>query len=485
MNVKAQNLARPPLIPKEIREKTKHCFECGICTASCPMVELLSVDYNPRSLLQKVLTEPERTLEEDALWLCAWCYKCYKRCPQGLKPPEIFQMLKNEAAKRGTLNGFKKAVSVIEKKVPFPVICWYTCFHPERAELNDEKLTEALDKIVRRRMQAKKKEGTASREEKVAIIGSGPSGLTAAYDLAELGYSVTVLEALPRAGGMLRKSMPEYRLPRKALDEEIQRLEDSGVEIRTNTKIGKDVGFDELWSEGYKAVFVAVGAHKSRKLGIDGEELNGVVDALDFLWKANIQQKGGLGKRVGVIGGGNVAVDAARTALCQGAREAVIFYRRSNEEMPANPWEVMEAEKEGVKIEFLVAPRRVLGEEGKVVGLECVKMKLGEPDETGRRAPEPIEGSEFTVELDTVIVAVGETVEAGFLPREVEVDRSNSIVVNPITMETSMDGVFAGGDAVTGPATVMEAILAGKRAAFSIDQYLTAKQEKEEDTSGD
>ena len=148
----------PTLIPKDIREKTKYCFECGICTASCPMAELLSTHYNPRSLLQKVLTEPERTLNENRLWLCAWCYKCYKRCPQGLKPPEIFQLLKNEAAKRGLSNGFKEAVAIIEKNVPFPVICWYTCFHPERAELDDEKITEALEKLVTQRIQTKKKE---------------------------------------------------------------------------------------------------------------------------------------------------------------------------------------------------------------------------------------------------------------------------------------------------------------------------------------
>ncbi|MCK4477257.1 FAD-dependent oxidoreductase [Candidatus Bathyarchaeota archaeon] len=476
---------KPMLIPKEIREKTKYCFECGICTASCPMVELLSTHYNPRSLLQKVLTEPEKTLNDNRLWLCAWCYKCYKRCPQGLKLPEIFQLLKSEAAKRGLSNGFEEAVAIIEENVPFPVICWYTCFHPERAEVGDEKITEALEKLAAQRMQAKKKETATGHKGKVAIIGSGPAGLTAACELAEKGYSATIFEALPEAGGMLRKSMPEYRLPRKALESEIQCLKDLGVEIRTNTRIGKDISFDELWRDGYKAVFVGVGAHKSRKLGIEGEELEGVIDALGFLWKVNMQQKVSLGKKVGVIGGGNVAVDAARTALRQGAKEVVILYRRSREEMPANPWGVMEAEKESVKIEFLVAPKRILKKEGRAEGLECIKMKLGELDETGRKKPMPIEGSEFSLELDTIIVAIGETTETTFLPKEVEVDRGNRILVNPITMETSMTGVFAGGDTVTGPATVIEAILAGKRAACSINQYLTEIEEKEERNRGD
>jgi len=471
---------KPTLIPKEISEKAKYCFECGICTASCPMAELLPTHYNPRSLLQKVFTEPEITLREDRLWLCAWCYECYKRCPQGLKPPEIFQLLKNEATKRGLFNGFKEAFSLIEENVPFPVICWYTCFHPERAEAGDEKIADAREKLIARRIQTKQKEIHATHKEKVAIIGSGPAGLTAACELAEKGYLVTIFEALPEAGGMLRKGMPEYRMPRKTLESEIQRLKDLGVEIKTNTTIGEDVSFDELWRDGYKAMFVAVGAHKSRKLGIEGEELGAVVEALEFLWKVNMQQKISLGKKVGVIGGGNVAVDAARTALRHGAEEVVIFYRRSREEMPANPWEVMEAEKEGVKIKFLVAPLKILEKEGKAAGLECVKMKLEEPDETGRKKPIPIEGSEFLLELDMVIVAIGETTETAFLHEKVEVDKGNRILVNPITMETSMAGVFAGGDAVTGPATVIGAVLAGKRAAYSITQYLAKIKEKKE-----
>jgi NADPH-dependent glutamate synthase beta subunit-like oxidoreductase len=448
------------------------------------MAELLLTHYNPRSLLQKVLTEPEKVLKESSLWLCAWCYKCYKRCPQGLKPPEILQILKSEAAKREFYDGFEEAVSIIEKEVPFPLLCWYTCFHPERAEMSNEKIADAMERLAKKHIKGKMGGATTSHKEKVAIIGSGPAGLTAACELVQKGYPVTVFEALPEVGGMLRKSMPEYRLPTKILDSEIQFLRDLSVEMRTNTKIGKDIELDELWRDGYKALFVAVGAHKSRKLGIEGEELEKVIDALDFLWKVKTQQKVSLGKKVAVVGGGNVAVDAARTALRQEAKEVVILYRRSREEMPANPWEVKEAENEGVKIEFLVAPKKVLEKDGKAVGLECVKMELGEPDETGRKRPMPIEGSEFSLKLDTIIVAIGETTETSFLPKEVELDRGNRILVNPVTMETSMTGVFAGGDTVTGPATVIEAILAGKRAACSIDQYLTGIKEKEESSRG-
>lgn len=473
------------LIPREIREKAKYCFECGICTAICPMAELLSTHYNPRSLLQKVLTEPEKTLNEERLWLCAWCYKCYERCPQGLKPPEIFQLLKGEAAKHRLFKGFNEAVSTIEKYVPFPLICWYTCFHPERAEISNEEIDYALNKITVRHLQTTEKERNVVHKEKVAVIGSGPAGLTATYELARKGYSVTIFEALSQAGGMLRKSMPEYRLPREALEREIQLLKDLDVEIRTNTKIGEQVGFNEIWQQGYKAIFVAVGAHRSRELEIKGGELEGVVNALDFLWKVKMQQKVSLGKKVGVIGGGNVAVDAARTALRQGAEEAIILYRRTRDEMPANSWETAEAEREGVKIEFLVGPKAILGKGGKVTGLECFKTELGELDKTGRKRPMPIEGSKSSLQLDTVIVAIGETTEADFLPEKAELAKDNKILVNPITMETSVRGVFAGGDAVTGPATVIEAIVAGKRAACSIDRYLTEIRETEETHDGD
>ncbi|MCW4052036.1 MAG: FAD-dependent oxidoreductase [Candidatus Bathyarchaeota archaeon] len=462
---------KPELVPKAILEKTKYCFECGICTAACPMTELLSHKYNPRSLLQKILTEPKKALTEEKLWLCAWCYRCYKQCPQGLKPPEIFQIIKEEAVKQNRFEGFEKAASVIEAKIPFSTICLHTCFHPDRAGVSDEKIGNVVTNLTSSSTDDADREVITGKREKVAIVGSGPSGLTLAHELVKRGHSITVFEELPAAGGMLRKSMPGFRLPKKDLEKEIRLLEESGVEIRTNTRIGKDIKFDDLWREGYKAVFVAVGAHKSRKLGIDGQNSEGVVDALEFLWNVNTQKEVKIGSNVGVIGGGNVAVDAARTALRHGAQKVTILYRRSREEMPANPWEILEAEKEGIAIEFLALPRRILRKD-KSLELECVRVKLGEPDDTGRRIPSPIEGSEFSIQLDTIIVAIGESPETSFLPKKVEVDKGNRILVNPLTMETSMEGVFAGGDAVTGPASVIEAILTGKRAAYTIIHYL-------------
>jgi heterodisulfide reductase subunit A len=234
-----------------------------------------------------------------------------------------------------------------------------------------------------------------------------------------------------------------------------------------------------LWREGYKAIFIGAGAHKDQKLEIEGGSLRGVSSALDFLWRVNSGEGVEIGKKVVVIGGGNVAVDAAKTALsiadptkAREAKEVAILYRRSREEMPAIPWETKEAEAEGVKIDFFVSPGKILGENGKVVAIECIRTELGELDESGRRKAVPIPGSEFKRETDMVILAIGETPDLQFLPKEVELNDDGTIWTNPITMETTLQGVFAGGDAVTGPATVIEAILAGKRAAESIEKHL-------------
>jgi NADPH-dependent glutamate synthase beta subunit-like oxidoreductase len=288
---------------------------------------------------------------------------------------------------------------------------------------------------------------------------------------------VTVFEALSEAGGMLRKAIPQYRLPKKLVAKEIEFIEDLGVEVRTGTEIGKNLSFAELKKDGYGAFFVSTGAHKSQKLKIEGTDLKGVAHALDFLWDANLEKKIEVGSKVVVIGGGNVAVDAARTARCLGAADVTILYRRSKEEMPANLREVEEAEHEGVKIEFLVSPKKILGENGNVCGIECTHMRLDEPDETGRKKAIPIEGSEFTREADRVILAIGEIPDLAFLPKDVELNEDGTLWVNPLTMETTTSGVFGGGDAVTGPASVIEAIRDGKRAAVSIENYLKTKKE--------
>jgi heterodisulfide reductase subunit A len=454
-------------------EKLKYCFECGICTASCPMAELLRKDYNPRSLLEKIFLNPESVLASDELWLCAWCYSCYKHCPQALRLPEIFLFIRTTAIKNGYTEPIEKALKKIVENIPLPLVTTLVCFHPERAGIEKEEVLNRIEKMRVERLKAGKRKKTLKNSGgKIAVIGSGPAGLAVAYELARKGHKVTIFEALHEPGGMLRKCIPEYRLPKQVLAKEVQFIKDLGVEIKTGVTVGKDLNFNDLSKEGFKAIFIGSGAHKSQKLKIEGGDLKGVIHALDFLWSVNCGEKMEIGKTVVVIGGGNVATDAAKTALRLEAEKVTILYRRSREEMPANPWEVKEAEDEGVKIEFLVAPKKILGETGKVSAVECVRMQLGEPDESGRRKPIPIEGSEFTQETDMVILAIGETPDLEFLPKEIELNEDGTVWVNPITMETSLQGVFAGGDAVTGPATVIEAIRAGKRAAESIENYL-------------
>ena len=470
----AYSMAHKEVVDKILdADELKNCYECGICVATCPVAELLGKDYNPRHLLEKTVLDPESVINSPAPWLCAWCYRCFKRCNQGLKLPEIFLEMRKLAVKQGKTASSEKALRTIAENVPLPLVATLVCFHPERSGLEREetlvKLGLMYDDYLKR---VKAERAQEVSEERVAVIGSGPAGLTVAFELSKKGYGVTVFEALPESGGMLRKCIPGFRLPRKYLEKEIQALTDLGVEIRTNATVGQDVNFSGLSREGYRAVFIGVGAHKSSNLRVDGADLKGVVQALEFLWHANCGSEATVGKNVVVIGGGNVAVDAARVAKASGAKDVAILYRRSEDEMPAIPWEVKEAVAEGVKIEFLASPKNIVGEKGSVCAIECVKMELGEPDESGRRKATPIKGSEFKRETDMVILAIGEGPDVEFLPKEIELNGDGTVCVDPVTMTTSVQGVFGGGDAVSGPATVMEAIVSGKRAAESIMSYL-------------
>jgi NADPH-dependent glutamate synthase beta subunit-like oxidoreductase len=370
------------------------------------------------------------------------------------------------------LEGFNKALEIISENIPLPVSCSYVCFHPERVIKNQQIVADAIQQAILTSSPKKYKEQTfASGTKKVAIIGSGPAGLSAAHDLAKKGYSVTVFEALPLAGGMLMRCIPKYRLPKKLVDFDIMRIKDLGVEIKTSTPIDGTQKVKKLLEDGYDAIFVATGAQEDQNFAIQGEGLNGVFHALEFLEKANTKSVNLL-NTVSIIGGGNVAIDSARTALRLGAKDVTILYRRSEEEIPASPWEIKEAEDEGIKIKFLVSPKRILGENGNVTEIECVKMELGEQDVTGRKRSVPIQGSEFTLPTDSVILAIGQFPNTIFLPKTVEITNQKTIATDPFTLETTSPSIFAGGDAVLGSGTLIEAILAGKQAAFSIDHYL-------------
>jgi NADH-quinone oxidoreductase subunit F len=381
---------------------------------------------------------------------------------------------------------FDEAVEIVRRENPLPAVCGRVCDAPceircRAGEGDGEPISiRALKRFLSDYEREKGLECTPKpkkeRNEKVAIVGSGPAGLTCAHYLALEGYQVTIFESLPVAGGMLAVGIPEYRLPKDALDHDISMIRKMGVEIRTNTAVGKDIQLSDLRKE-HQAVFIATGAHKGLRLAIQGGDLPQVFDAVDFLREVNLGRPVGIGRRVVVIGGGNSAIDAASVARRLG-KDVKVLYRRTRREMPALPEEVKALEEEGVEIQFLTAPQRVLQDAGgRLTGLECIRMKLGDVDRTGRRRPVPIEGSEFTVEVDTVIPAVGQEPDVDPLVGggEFDLTRWGTLVVDPETLRTGMDGVFAGGDVVSGPSAVTPAMAHGKVAARMIHEYLQGR----------
>ena len=327
----------------------------------------------------------------------------------------------------------------------------------------------------------------------MAVVGSGPSGLTCAGDLAKKGYKVTVFEALHTAGGVLVYGIPEFRLPKSIVSKEVENLSSMGVDIETNMVVGKTLTIDEIFDMGYEAVFIGSGAGLPNFMGIPGEELKGVYSANEFLTRSNLMKaykddpvtpimKGG---KVAVVGGGNVAMDAARTALRLGAEKVYIVYRRSLDELPARKEEVEHAMEEGIEFKLLNNPVEILGynnpddrrdpKNGFVTGMKCIKMELGEPDERGRRRPIPIEGSEFVLDVDTVVISIGTSPNPLIksTTKGLDVNKRGGIIIEEATGATTKEGVYAGGDAVTGAATVISAMGAGKLAAKSIDEYLS------------
>jgi heterodisulfide reductase subunit A-like polyferredoxin len=401
---------------------------------------------------------------------------CRLACPAGLNVQGYVQMVKE--------GKYKEALEIIMEDLPLPGVLGRICPHGceeacRRCDKDEPVAIRDLKRLAADRFDPREIEVRCSppRPEKVAIIGSGPAGLSAAYHLARRGIRSTVFEALPQAGGMLRVGIPEHRLPRKILDQEIEGITNLGVEIRTNSPLGTDRTVDDLFNQGYKAVYLAIGSHKGIELGIPGEKALGVRQGVAFLREFNLTGRTKVGKRVAVIGGGNVAIDVARSAVRLGAEDVNIVYRRTRAEMPAWEEERVAAEAEGVKITYLSAPQEILVEDGKVVGLRCIRMELGEPDSSGRRRPIPVPGTEYKIDVDQVIPAIGQAPDLSSLEdiAGLSFSRWGTVEANTVTYATSRDGVFAGGDLHTGPWIAIGAVAAGREAAESIVRYLDGR----------
>lgn len=431
-------------------------------------------------------TEIQAILEANR---CAQCSDapCRKGCPVGVDIPNFLY----EVAE----GNFKEAIAIIKEKNNLPAVCGRVCPQENQCEKycvwNKKAEPVAIGRVERFLADYERRNGieipkkSKDTGNKVAVIGSGPAGLTAAAELAKMGHRVVMFEALHEPGGVLIYGIPEFRLPKKIVQEEIAYIQKLGVEIRTNIVIGKTYTLDDLiLEEGFDAVFLGMGAGFPHFLGIPGENLNGVYSANEFLTRTNLMKAYRfpqydtpihVGKRVAVIGAGNVAMDAARTALRLGAMNVSIVYRRSIEEMPARSEEIDRAEEEGIELQLLTNPIEILGgESGWVRGLKCQRMKLGEPDETGRRVPVPVPNSEFSFPVDCVIIAIGQQPNTAFFKElgDLEINGNGTLKIIDEKGKTTKVGVWAGGDVVTGAATVIEAMGAGKEAAREIDAYL-------------
>jgi NADPH-dependent glutamate synthase beta subunit-like oxidoreductase/coenzyme F420-reducing hydrogenase delta subunit/Pyruvate/2-oxoacid:ferredoxin oxidoreductase delta subunit len=449
------------------------CRGCGVCIEACPVT--LDRSYGTDREGRKAV---DFTTPFDVPFVPSIIKErrapCVETCPAHINIQGYVALV--------SAGKFKEAYELIRETIPFPSVCGRVCFHPCESECNRGQVDEpiAINAIKRFVSDYVYREGLLEppvplepEGPEVAVVGSGPAGLTAAHDLLQRGYRATVFEALPETGGMLRVGIVDYRLPRDVLDREIDYMETLGVKVRTGCRIGEDLTIDDLFSEGYSAVFLSTGTHGARRLGIEGERLKGVVDGITFLREVNMRGRYKLGKDVIVIGGGNVALDCARTARRLGARTVKVVCLESRKEMPSHSWEIEEALEEGIILMPSLGPKRILGKGGRVTGLETLKVRHVF-DEEGRFNPAFYDDTESLVEADSIISAIGQVAEATFLQGAggVEVDDRGRLKIDRKTMMTSRPGLFAGGDLITGPASVIEAIASGKRAAEAIDHFI-------------
>jgi NADPH-dependent glutamate synthase beta subunit-like oxidoreductase/ferredoxin len=401
---------------------------------------------------------------------------CQMACPAGIDIPTYLGLIAQGKD--------AEAIEVIRRDNPLPWVCGLICTRPcemmcVRARIDTPISIKFLKAFAAERAMSdrayKNPEKAELNGKKICVVGAGPGGLSAAYYLALMGYKVRVIEALPVPGGMIMVGIPRYRLPREVIDREVAMIEELGVEFSYNTRFGRDITFEELKKQGVDAFFIAIGAHKAWEIGIKGEtDFPKVLDAIQFLKDVALGDHHAPGKHVVVIGGGNVAIDAARTSLRLGAQKVTIAYRRSRDQMPADIEEVEQAEEEGIEFSFLTIPKEIIGKNDGIEGLDCVKAELIQKKGSDRLAPVPILGKDFTIKADVVISAIGQYVDDKGMEAfdRMNWTRRGTIEVNHASMETTMSGVFAAGDAVSGPATVIEAIGGGKRAAEAMDRYL-------------
>lgn len=445
------------------------CHSCDVCIRGCPaelLPEYRKEKKSLRGVLYRGLLHQKPPMDSISL------PPCQEACPIHQDTRGYVSLIAK--------GKFKEALEIIRKVNPLPAVCGFICHHPCEEACLREGIDHSIPIRLLKRFVAEYEPGERKiektwpkkRRDKILVVGSGPAGLTAANDLSLLGFGVTIFEALPVLGGMLAVGIPEFRLPRDILKMEIDGIKKLGVEMKTNHPFHLNGSRKTFQTLGFQAVFLSTGAHRSLRLNIPGERLPNVFHGVEFLRDIHLGKPLKIGKKVAVIGGGNVAIDAARSAVRLAAESVRIYYRRSIKEMPALPEEVEEAIHEGVKIHFLSAPVEMIQRGGKAAGLECIRMRLVEPDQRGRRKPIPIKGSTYHVAADTVIVAIGQSVDRKML-KGLDVNQDGTLRVDPKTNETSMKGVFAGGDVVTGPGWAIDAIAAGKKAAEAIARYLS------------
>jgi len=442
------------------------CVGCRACETVCPK-NIMEI----KTMSEKIL----QFNEEDGRLA-----PCTQTCPAEIDIPRYISQIKN--------GDYEQAVNTIRERNPLLLSCGRVCPHPCETDcrrgIEDESVS--INQLKRFAADFEMNSGrhlsvsvAPSTGKHVAVVGGGPAGLSAAFFLRRLGHDVTIFEAMPKLGGMIRYGIPEYRLPKKVLDWEIEGITNLGIKYHTSVKLGIDFDLGSLVASGHDAIFLGVGAWSDYALNIEGENLEGCFTGIDFLSRIGNNEEVPIGKNVAVIGGGNTAIDCVRTLVRKGAKKVSIVYRRTRKEMPANEVEIVAAEHEGIEFVFLAAPQRVVGDEnGKITHLEYLKMELGEPDESGRRRPVPVEGSETLLEADMLITAIGQRPDVSFTENgkragELDITRWNTINADPTTLQSNIPYVFTAGDSATGASLVVEAIGGGRRAAASIHQFLT------------